>query len=673
MRRWLVGATLALTPVVAFAAPDSPVLKASPLEESLRVLSRWSADGTETGRAGLVRLVFESPSARVRAQAAEALAKRQDRDEAVGSILWKWSNSNNDRTVAYRAARALGRIPSPRTEKALWIRREHEDPRIAFAVRAAWLATARSPSAFDTMANWVRTDPSVFVRVLCARAIARLGGDKAASALWAAAAAESSALVRDSIATALLDLPRPEVEAEFHRRLAPAKNETRARLLWVAALWKPSPSAVLATAVADALKTKVPDAVAAALTATTPTPETIAAARERLGDSDVVIRDAAVLSWTRQLATRPDEHAAAAADGKVPLHARIALIASLADVPTPAALAAIDAVAKAPPANEEEGFLTATAVGALRRSRAPGAKDALFALRSGSGLAKALVDSIQRAQGEATRPRAVVVQGRLDRIEECLPGLGYEVKVLPSANDLASIQLTPEDAVLFDGPGDLETKSLRSLRLFLCLGGSVVLGSGLENLAMRRLLPDAVNPTPPDLNLVFEPTRRASAITDQLVYPAHGIDPSQAASIDPLPSIMVVPWPVPPRTVAAKPVLWSAEMEVENHVTGCVAAEVRVGCGRVLASGAVMGLRASDSAEGWFNRVRIDRSTGSTFALDEAARRRVAYDWFGLRPDRIVVLAQRGYFTSNDLDLGMAELPAARFLGAWLAAAGTGR
>jgi len=99
---------------------------------------------------------------------------------------------------------------------------------------------------------------------------------------------------------------------------------------------------------------------------------------------------------------------------------------------------------------------------------------------------------------------------------------------------------------------------------------------------------------------------------------------------------------------------------------GCVAAEVRMGCGRILAIGAVMGLRATDSAEGWFNRVRLERGAGARYATDEPERRRVAYDGFGLSPGRIAALGDAGYFRGDQPASGMPDLPAARFVDAWL-------
>jgi hypothetical protein len=212
----------------------------------------------------------------------------------------------------------------------------------------------------------------------------------------------------------------------------------------------------------------------------------------------------------------------------------------------------------------------------------------------------------------------------------------------------------------------MEAHALAALRRFLHLGGSVVLGAGLENAAWRDLVPDALDRVPANLRLERERPGGGEALSDYAVYAARSAEPTLVAALEPGPAVMVAPRPVPLRTAAARPLLWSTELEEADNGVGCVAAEVRMGCGRILALGAVMGLRGTDSAEGWFNRVRLERVPGAAFPTDEAARRRVAFDWFGIAPDRIAVLGDLGYFHGDQPAAGMPDLPAARFVNAWL-------
>lgn len=235
------------------------------------------------------------------------------------------------------------------------------------------------------------------------------------------------------------------------------------------------------------------------------------------------------------------------------------------------------------------------------------------------------------------------------------------MKTLSSASEIPTIDATPEDAILFDGPGEMETHALAAVRRFLHLGGSVVLGGGFESAAWKDLVPTALDRAPASVR-----TGDGDSALDYVVLAANGVDPTLVAALEPGPMVMVVPRPVPLRTAAARPLLWSAEMEVADNGFGCVAAEVRMGCGRILALGAVMGLRGSESAEGWFGRVRLDRVPGARFPTDEAERRRVAFDWFGVLPDRINVLGERGWFRGDEPAAGTADLPAARFVAAWL-------
>ncbi len=653
------GAALAAPPPAA--APTR-----TRLEDGLDRIAKAAADPSTESRDVLVAMAMESPSARLRAAAADALGRRGDRDDAVGSLVWRWSNAEGSKETALRAAEALGHVPTARASRALWIRREVQDDALSFAVRASWLAVADGATSFSEVAEVARTDPSPRLRVLAVRALARIGGDAAPAALLGAAAGERSALVRDALVEALASLPRDKVEADFRARLVGARRDVRTHLLEVAAGWRPSPSPTLEKAVADALATRAPGPVGAALAATPWTPETFVAARERLGSADPVVRDAATASLVRQLESRPDDAVVFSRDLKMPMAARIALVAVLERIPTEAAREALKSIAKEPVVRTGDLDLVATAVGALRRSRAPGARDTLASLRDPSTQVGALVEALARAQREASRPRAFIVRGRLDRVEEALEALGWEVKPLASANEIVSIDATPEDAILFDGPGEMEAHALAALRRFLHLGGSVVLGAGLENVVWRDLVPDALDRTPPNLRLEAERPGGGEALSDHAVYAASGAAPALRAALEPGPVVMVVPNPVPLRTAAARPLLWSVEMEAANNGVGCVAAEVRMGCGRILALGAVMGLRGTESAEGWFNRVRLERVPGARLPTDEAARRRVAFDWFGMSPGRIAALGDRGYFHGDEPAAGMHDLPAARFVDAWL-------
>src|SRR5262245_52176409 len=230
--------------------PNADAPAPTKIEDALEKIEKAAKDPSAASRTLLVRMALENPSARLRARAAEAIAGRADRDEAVGTILWTWSNSNNSRDVALRAAKALGRIPTDRSARALWIRRQHDDPDVAFAIRASWMAVAGSMMARETISTAAHSDSSPFVRALAARALARIGGESAPGALLAAATTERSPLVRDAIAAALASLPRERVESEFAQRIAGAKGEVRRNLFLVAALSSPSASPAMSAAIA---------------------------------------------------------------------------------------------------------------------------------------------------------------------------------------------------------------------------------------------------------------------------------------------------------------------------------------------------------------------------------------------------------------------------------------
>lgn len=662
----------ARVPLAADMGDDvATALAARTPKPTLDLVERLRADPTADARKALVKLAFETPSVRLRRATAAALSSRADRDDAIDSVLFRWQAAATNPDVSARAIEILAAMPSAKTEKALAIRRKQSDPGLADAVASAWFEVVTSGGSFEEVRRTLRSDESPRRRAEAAAALVHFApappappcpsAERALETLASALGAERSPAVRDAILRALAAFPRDAADAALFDRLARADSDTRATLLLASAL-RPSPGTE--EAARRALKAGPPAQIAAGLVAlgasVAPNPADDADVRARLGHADAGVRDAALEALLRR-APEPAARRALLARPDLPTAARVALLASLAVPASAESLAALVAALDDP-----SPAVVATAIGALRRGQGAPGREALAAARTrGPSKAKAILDSMGAAVSESTKPRAFVVRGSLDRAEDVFTELGYGVVTFTSGSSLATIRATPEDVVYVDGPGEIDARGQAALWTYLHLGGTVVLGGGLQNLVLRALLPDTFDPTPKSLKLETSFVLPVGVI-DRVVTPALGAPDALAAALGPTPSVVGVSGPLVPRTVAARPLLWSLDMEETYGGAPCVCAEVRVGCGRILATGAILGLKGAEATDGWFARVRMDRRTPPRYPSDATERFWVAYDWLGFAPDRLDLLLKTRYFDGADAVAATPDMPAGRFLLAYL-------
>ncbi len=635
------------------------------------LVAKLLTDPSPDARKALLRLAFESPSLRLRRAAARALSERRDRDDAIDSVLFRWQVAGGNVAIAEHAIEILGAMPSPKSEKALSIRRKQNDPGLADAVMTSWFEIAATPASFDEIRRTLKADESPRRRAQAAAALphyapapsapASASTERALETLAAALGGERSPAVRDAILRALAAWPRDAVDAALFERLSKGDTDTRTAILLASGL-RPTPGTE--DSARKALKAGPPGQVAAGLVAlgavAIPNPADDADVFARLGHGDVSVRDAALEALLRRTPD-PAARRALLARKDLPTAARVALLASLSKPASPESLALLlDATRDAAPT------VVATAIGAIRRGQGAAGRDALTELRaSGGARTKAMLDCVGAAVSESTRPRAFVVRGSLDRAEEVFADLGYGVVTFTSGSSLASIRATPEDVVYVDGPGEIDARGEAALSTFLHLGGTAVLAGGLQNLVLRALLPDRFDATPKGLKLELGAVLPTGVI-DRVVVPALGAPEALATALGTTASVMLVSAPVIPLTAAARPLLWSVDMEEVAGGAPCVCAEVRVGCGRILATGSVLGLKGLEATDGWFSRVRVDRRLPARFPNDACERFWVAYDWLGFTPDRLEILLRRGYFDGADAIAGAPDLPAGRFTVAYL-------
>jgi hypothetical protein len=613
-------------------------------------------------RKSLVKFALHARSARVRAAAAEALAAREDRDAAVDSLVFRWTNAGALEEVRLHAVEALGRLPSPRTERALLARRESESGPAGDAVPLALCAVGSSAAAVDAIADLLKGDASVARRAAAADALGRIGGEGALRALAAAAGSEGSRLVRERVVDALLAQGPEAARSAVLARWKRAGSAERTALRFAAArIAVPD----LLDEWREALRAgRTVDVVGGCLALggldTPPTLAELDALVEKAKDGDALVRDAAVAALLRR--TGGDAEVRVRLLGRrLPTPLRVALLASLEAT---ASDRAREALASA--AGSRELDVALTAIGALRRGHGTGGQRALEALAAQSQFVRATLDRLAKAGG-TSQPRAFVALGRADRMEEATEPMGWVTTRLSSFSALARQEPSPEDVVLVDGPGETDREGEEVVRRFVLLGGTLVLGYGFENVLARALVPHAFDPAPPGLTLETAAAGGGTSVQDFAVTAASGAGGALGEALAPRPAVMLVQRPVVPRSAAARPLLWSAEMEDRYRGgAGCVAAEVRFGCGRVLLLGAMVGLRGSLQAESWFQRVRLERHEPLSRARKPEERRLVAFDAFGFPSGRLVALDGLRYSEGDAPWAAAADHPAARWLAAYL-------
>jgi len=649
-----------------WAAETTAALAARGPKPTLDLIAKAGAEPGDEGRKTLLRIAYESPSVRLRRAAAEAVSARRDRDEAIDSILFRWQNSTNNAVVAERSIDALAALPSPKTVTALAIRRKQSDLALADAVLTAWLEVVRPPASIEEARRILHGDDSARRRAQAAAAVARWSGDKASAdkafdALIQALASERSPAVRDAILSALAPWPDRVVDAAIVARTLKAEPEARATLLQLAPL---RPLAGVEDAARKSLKATSTTQICAGLLALGASPAPAAADDAdifaKLSHADPAVRDAAIETVLRRT-TDPATRLALLERKDLPGALRLALVAGLAGVATPASLAAlIEATKSADPG------VVATALGALHRGHgAPGKAAIAEAARTGNPRAKAIAANLEASLAASTRPRAYVVRGTFEHAEDVFETMGWATTAFASGSALADLKATPEDLVYVNGPGEVDAKAAAALETFLELGGTVVLAGGLQNAVLKAMYPEAFDAVPKTLKLESGGLL-AGVASDRIVTTAGGAPTPLSAALGAGPTVMVVVAPVVPRTRAARPLLWSLDMEEAYGAAPCVAAELRVGLGRVLATGSVLALKGAETFDGWFGRVRVDRTHPQRYPNTPELRYWVAHDWFGIPPARLELLATKNYFDGADPVAAVPDLPGGRFLAAYL-------
>jgi HEAT repeat protein len=668
---------------LATAAPD-PVadaqkdLASTDPVEVLRGIGRLAGLDSPEARKALVRYGLRGPCLRLRLAAIDAAAGRADRETVIDSVVFRLQNAGNDVPTALHAAEALGRLPSVRTEKALLARLRYGMEEVADAIAISLYATGTGPGTVTACKDALQGDSSPRRRAAAADALGRIGGDTALEILATAASREPSRLVRERIVTAMLAGGVDRAREGIFERSKRATPEERVALLFAAAR-VPSPGLLDSARKAEA--SFHPLQISAGCLAIGGEEGDLATEDEdrllrRLAHKDAVVRDAALHALMRRLASSPDRRLSLLArQPHVSADLRVALLASLQDVTTPQAREALAEAARSKDWNE-----AVTAIGALRRGHGVPGKEVLATMKTGTPYAHQILTGVVESVEGGLRPRAWVVMDDGDRAEEVLASLGWTVMRMTSGSELMQLQANPEDLVVVDGPSSLGKEAEANLRRFLMLGGTLVLLDGFDNRLWKSLVPDAVDRAPGNLRLEVGANSPAlthrqnmalPGVQDFDVYAAAGSNEALVKALRPVAttpppcSVMLIPYPVPLRTAAARPVLWSSEMAERYGGDGCVAAEVRIGCGRILLMGGLLGLRGALQAEGWFVRTRVDRRSPYSRPNDAVERKWVAYDSFGVSESRLGALDAAHYFAGDQPWAMGDDHPATRWLKAW--------